>query len=141
MSETPSAEEHAVIRANEAFYRTFRERDIESMRALWSMRETVSCTHPGTRTLYGRKAVLASWKALLANPRTPRIIAAETRVSLVSETVALVTCHEGLESGGAALCATNLFVREENGWRLLHHHTSALAPTPARPSVAPGLLN
>jgi len=36
-----------------------------------------------------------------------------------------VTCGESV--GNSLLAATNLFVRENGGWRLVHHHASPVA--------------
>jgi ketosteroid isomerase-like protein len=37
---------------------------------------------------------------------------------------ALVLCEEELDGG--TLAATNLFVREDGGWRIAHHHAGQI---------------
>jgi hypothetical protein len=80
----------------------------------------VTCIHPGWGALHGRTAVLESWHAILANPEQPRIVAGGAEVRLLGD-LALVLCRELV--GGNPLAATNLFVREAGGWKLLHHHS------------------
>ena len=53
--------------------------------------------------------------------------------------VAFVTCHEVLPSG--RLAATNVFVREGDAWRLVHHQATPIARGQARPRPAPGPSN
>ena len=57
-----------------------------------------------------------------------RIVSGGASVTLLGDT-ALVLCRELV--GGAALIATNLFVREDGDWRLLHHHSGPVSmPSP-----------
>jgi hypothetical protein len=47
-------------------------------------------------------------------------------VSLVGDT-AIVTCYEGGSDEPAHLAATNVFVLEDEAWRMVHHHAGPLA--------------
>jgi ketosteroid isomerase-like protein len=116
--------------ANEAFYAAFATRDIEAMREIWSRSPTVTCIHPGWAPIIGRQNVLRSWQAILSNPQSPLIICSNASAYVLSD-VAYVLCHEHVEQ--TALAATNVFVREGGGWKMVHHQAGPSPP----PSVDP----
>lgn len=110
----------AVLAANEAFYAAFTARDMGAMEALWASGIDVTCIHPGWNMLNGREAVLESWEAILTNPVQPRIVTAGAEVRLLGDT-AVVTCRELVAA--TPLAATNVFIREQGQWRLVHHQS------------------
>jgi ketosteroid isomerase-like protein len=118
-------ERDAVLFANEAFYQAFADRDLSTMERLWSRRESVACIHPGWTPIYGREQVIASWRGILANPRSPAIACRRPQVFMQGQS-AFVVCFE--EMDGAFLIATNVFLREADGWKLTHHQAG---PVPA----------
>ena len=117
--------------ANDAFYAAFAGKDPDAMAAVWAQDAAVTCLHPGWPPLVGRDKVLDSWRAILTAESAPDI---ECRApqAFVSGDAARVICFEVI--GGASLIATNLFVREAEAWRMVHHQSgpSAKAP-PATP--------
>ncbi|MBP2300104.1 nuclear transport factor 2 family protein [Azospirillum picis] len=113
-----------LLALNQAFYRAFTERNMPAMEALWAERLPISCIHPGWAALFGREAVLASWRDVLRAPSGIAVHARNERVTLHSDT-ALVLCEEML--GDAVLAATNLFARENGQWRLAHHQAGPIA--------------
>ena len=119
----------AVLAANLEFYRAFGARDLAAMEALWARRSPVACVHPGWPALTERDAVMQSWHGILANPNAPRITCFDEHVLLYGDS-ALVICEEELEGG--TLIASNLFVREDGGWKIVHHQAGQLV---ARPPV------
>ena len=112
-------DQDAVLAANLEFYRAFATRDMAAMDALWARRSPVACLHPGWSALTEREAVMSSWNGILSNPNSPRIVCYDEQVLLFGDT-ALVLCEEELDGG--TLVASNLFVREDGEWRLVHHH-------------------
>lgn len=128
----------AVLAANLAFYRAFATRDLEAMDALWARRAPVACLHPGWAALCDRESIMRSWEGILSNPEAPRIACFDERVLLYGE-VALVLCEEELDGG--TLAASNLFVREDGGWRLAHHHAGQIVRRPATRRRPAGRLN
>lgn len=128
-----------VLAANLEFYRAFTMRDWEGMKALWASRLPVSCIHPGWSILRGRDAVIESWRNILANPDSPRIMCHDEEASLYGD-VAIVTCEEALTAN--TLAATNVFAREDGGWRIVHHQAGPSFMQQRSPGhPPPGRLN
>jgi hypothetical protein len=112
-----------ILAANEAFYDAFVREDSAAMDALWARRAPVACIHPGWTALVGRAKVMASWRAIMSNGAPP-IRCAAPRVQLLGD-VAYVICDELV--GGGRLIATNVFVLEDDAWRLVHHQAGQVA--------------
>jgi hypothetical protein len=117
-------EADSALEANEAFYRAFNQKDTEAMDTIWSRRDDVTCVHPGWNLLASREEVIASWNAILNNPAQARIVVGGAGVTLLGH-VALVLCRELV--GGMPLLATNLFVREDSEWKLVHHQSGPVS--------------
>ena len=113
----------AVLAANLEFYRAFTARDLAAMNALWARRAPVACLHPGWTALNDRDAIIQSWEGILSNPDAPRVACFDEQVFLYGD-VALVLCEEELASG--TLAASNLFIREDDEWRIAHHHAGQI---------------
>jgi SnoaL-like domain len=79
-------DQNAVLAANLEFYRASADRDLAGMDALWARASPVACLHPGWAALTDRKAVIASWEAILANPDAPRVACFDERVLLYGDT-------------------------------------------------------
>lgn len=122
-------QEHAeILFANEAFYLAFQAKDIAAMEDLWARRVPVACTHPGWPSLSGRDQVMQSWAAIFANPGAPAVDCRGAKARRYGDT-AFVTCYEVV--GDSLLAATNILVREEGTWKLVHHQAG---PCHAPPS-------
>jgi ketosteroid isomerase-like protein len=117
-------DEQQVLAANAAFYAAFAARDADAMAALWARRAPVACIHPGWDVLRGRDAVLASWRSILGGPGSPPISCADAVAHLLGDS-AVVICREHIPA--VELVATNVFVREDGEWRMVHHHASSVA--------------
>ena len=113
----------AVLAANLEFYRAFATRDLAAMEGLWAKAAPVACIHPGWPALADREAVIESWRGILSNPDSPRIVCYDEQVFLYGDT-ALVICEEELDGG--TLIASNFFVREDGAWRIAHHQAGQL---------------
>jgi ketosteroid isomerase-like protein len=127
-------DDEGVLAANEAFYLAFASRNVDAMDELWARERPVTCVHPGWDMLVGRPAVMASWRAILRS-ENPLIEASAARVQLLGR-VAYVLCFEGVRGEAPVLVATNIFIREEDRWRLVHHHAGQLA-SPRAPESPP----
>lgn len=116
--------EDALLQANQTFYDSFRSADHEGMAVLWSKEHAVSCIHPGWQVLVGREEVLGSWRAILTSER-PDVVCEEPRAFVLGDGGGYVVCVERI--GDGALSATNCFVREGGGWRIVHHQAAPVA--------------
>jgi ketosteroid isomerase-like protein len=121
----------AVLFANEAFYQAFADRDLAAMDSVWSREAPVTCIHPGWNLLSGREAVIDSWQAILGDADAPAITCHNPSVQVFGD-LAYILCHESL--GHGFLIATNIFIRENGPWRMIHHH-AAPAPAPVAPQA------
>ena len=119
-----------VLAANAAFYRAFSEADLAAMDALVARRHDVSIIHPGWPAISGRGPVMETWRMIFAqDPQAVRPVNPE--VFAYGE-AALVVVYE--KAGDVYLAASNLFIREDGDWRLVHHQAGPIsAPTPDMP--------
>ena len=129
--------ERGVGEANRAFYAAFEARDMEAMSAVWERTERVSVTHPGWPTLRGWDAVAASWDAIFGNTPYIQFFLTDERIEVVGD-LAWVTVTENILQAAAGVepeddspkladaqvAATNVFVRDDGGWRMTVHHGS-----------------
>ncbi|MCP5374041.1 MAG: nuclear transport factor 2 family protein [Hyphomicrobiales bacterium] len=128
----------AVLAANDAFYRAFATGDFAAMDALWARHSPVACLHPGWGPIAGRAQVMETWRAILANSDGNAVQCLSPQAYPLGD-AAFVICHEKLPQG--SLVATNLFVREGDAWRMVHHQAGpapAPKPAPGKPIHAPG---
>ena len=142
MPERAMSEEDAVLAANQEFYRAFAARDLAAMDALWARETPVACIHPGWDALVGRDMVMESWAAILGGPGAPGIRCESPRAFVLGPS-AFVICREVLEQQGW-LIATNVFAREESGWRMVHHQagpSGQAQPAPPASERPPGPLH
>jgi ketosteroid isomerase-like protein len=118
--------------ANAALYAAIETGDYDEIERLWDGTDDLVCVHPGAALLTGRSRVLRSWAALLANVDYIQFVLSDVVVRVSGET-AVVTCVENVLTGdgtslhGGSACATNVFRRRDDRWRLWVHHAS---PTP-----------
>ena len=82
---------------------------------------------PGWNVVAGRDAVMESWRAILSNPKSPQITCRQATAHVHGD-VAYVVCFETIEN--SHLVATNVFVREDGAWRLVHHQAGITAQGP-----------
>lgn len=127
-----------VLETNEAFYRAFAAHDPIAMESVWAEHHAVACIHPGWDVLAGRRDVLASWRNILDSGSAPEVSCSLAEAHVLGD-AAFVTCHE-MVSGGR-LAATNVFVREGAGWRMVHHQATPIAPGQVRPRAPTGPAN
>ena len=123
-------EETAVGAANLAFYRALESRDVRLMESVWSHGDGVTCVHPGWHRLDGWEEVSRSWQAIFTNSRPWRVRSEGERVLLEGE-LAVVFCLENLEAIGghgdpARMQATNVYRKEKEAWKMVHHHASPM---------------
>jgi ketosteroid isomerase-like protein len=127
MSENAVAALAALEFANDAFYQAFAAADLSAMEAVWAEQVNVFCCHPGWPPLTSRAEVMASWRDILKDSGPVPVIGVAPRASLYGE-VGVVCCYERFAT--QHLVATNVFVRADGRWRMIHHHAGPLARVP-----------
>lgn len=125
MTDDESTDE--LSRRNQAFYEAFEARDLDAMSDIWEHSDRVSCTHPGWAVLRGWGAVAASWLAMFQGPQQIQFILTDEHVEVDGD-LGWVTVDENIigDQTGSTVSALNVFVRTEDGWRLVAHHGSAV---------------
>jgi uncharacterized protein (TIGR02246 family) len=125
--------EEAIQGANLEFYRAIEAAALERMSEVWWHTENARCVHPGWNLLVGWARIRQAWEQIFASPEKMRITPTEVYVYQVGE-MAWVSCVENItvfqESSFDTVqaVATNLFIRREGRWLLLHHHASPMPP-------------
>ena len=114
-----------VLAANASFYEAFERRSLEAMASVWDHGDSVVCVHPGWPILRGWPAVEESWRRIFNGPGRNQFIITNDAV-LVLGRVAWVTLDENLvdRTATGTIAATNLFVRDDDSWKLVLHHGS-----------------
>lgn len=126
-----------ILAANQRFYEAFSRADLGAMDDLWARDAPVSCVHPGWGALVERDEIMMSWRAILEGD-APGEIEYGAAEAYPGEDMAYVVCSETI--GEAQLIATNVFVREQGEWKLVHHHAGPVVRR-ARSDDKPGLVN
>ena len=120
--------------AETAFYEAFEKADLDAMMAVWADDDDIVCVHPGGLRLSGMTQVRESWRQIFAAGQTLRF-QLRRQQSLNGMTLAVHSAYEQVAVAGEAqprspVIATNIYMRTENGWRMVVHHAS---PAPASP--------
>ncbi len=120
-----------VLAANQRFYAALENLDFEAMEEIWLHEDWVGCVHPGWELLEGWEAVGESWRRIFENTQRMKVGVSDIRLRVEGD-AAWVNCIEEVTSSyangfsTASVQATNIFVRRDGDWRLVHHHASAI---------------
>lgn len=121
-------ERERLLFANASFYDAFNAASAEAMRAVWVTDGPAYCLHPGWPLLAGAEAVQESWAGIFRSGHTPTVDCRGAQPEVLGE-LGIVFCYEVL--GGNVLVATNVFRREPDGWKLLHHQAGPCQRPPS----------
>ena len=126
----PSAPQHALLKANEAFYQALEKRAMDAMDRIWLHEGWVRCVHPGYDAVIGWPAVRRSFETIFANTSLLHVTPTAVDVMVFGE-IGVIACVENItlesdgEMGMTVAQATNIFrLADGSGWRLMHHHAS-----------------
>ncbi len=129
-------EKNDVYQINSSFYQAFEKLSIEEMEKVWARESYVQCFHPGWGMLRGWGPVMASWQRIFENTEEIRFSLTEISVE-VRDSLAWVTQYENITSAlegqvvRGMVLAMNLFEKRREGWRMIHHHGSAVVQSSA----------
>jgi ketosteroid isomerase-like protein len=124
--------------AESAFYEAFMKQDLDGMMAVWSDDDEVYCVHPRGARVSGVAQVRESWRQIFASAQSVRFQLREQHL-LHAMMVSVHSVYEHIAVGAEArararIIATNIYMRTEQGWRMMVHHAS---PAPAAEEVEP----
>jgi ketosteroid isomerase-like protein len=130
--------------AEAAFYEALETGDLEAMMEVWAEDEEIVCVHPGGPRISGYEQVRASWAAILGSGQRLKVELTD-QVYMQGMMLSVHSLHEniGLVSDAGRqrpVVATNVYVRQGGGWRLIAHHASP-GPSPQRAAEAPKTLH
>jgi uncharacterized protein (TIGR02246 family) len=115
--------------AETAFYEALENASLEDMMKVWADDEEIICVVPGGHRLVGHDAIRAAWRDLFARRKQVQIRIARA-VHWAGPMLAIHSIVETIQVDGeqvdTPIAATNVFVRNASGWRLLVHHASAV---------------
>ena len=122
--------------AEAAFYEALEKADLDAMMAVWADDDDIVCVHPCGARLSGMAQVRESWRQIFAGGQTLRFRLRQQQ-SLNGMTLAVHSVYELISVAGEArarnpLVAANIYMRTENGWRMVVHHAS---PAPVSPDA------
>jgi ketosteroid isomerase-like protein len=127
------ADEAGVRAANSAFYAALEERDLDAMAEVWEHSDRIVVTHPGWPMLRGWARVAGSWDAIFRNTGYIQFVLTDELVTVAGDT-AWVTLDENIlqsassdELSGSKATSVNVFVRDENEWKMVVHHASPVS--------------
>ncbi|MBU6493756.1 MAG: nuclear transport factor 2 family protein [Burkholderiales bacterium] len=114
--------------AEQAFYEALNRGDVDALMDVWSEDEDVVCIHPAGPRVVGVGAVRSSWEQILAHGSlditvTHRQVARNPLCAIHSVIEQLLVEH-GPQPRYAFVVATNIYLKEADGWRLVLHHAS-----------------
>ena len=124
--------------AESAFYEAFMKQDLDAMMAVWADDDEVYCVHPRGPRVSGVAQVRESWRQIFAAAQSVRFQVREQHL-LQAMMVSVHSVYEHISVGGesrarACIIATNVYMRTEQGWRMMVHHAS---PAPAVEEAEP----
>jgi len=117
--------------ANTAFYRALESGSVEMMDQIWEHGDRVRCVHPGWEMIAGWTKVRESWTRIFESGQKMRVSPTDISIRGVGD-LAFVTCTENIavfdetSFDSAQAAATNLFVRNDGLWLMIHHHASPI---------------
>lgn len=131
--------------AEHAFYQAFERADLAAMMAVWAEEDDIVCVHPGGQRHTGVVEVRESWRQIFAQGPRLRFRLTGSRV-FSGRMLSIHSVYEQVSIAGdprAAnpVLATNIYLLTDRGWRMLMHHGSPIAGTPAPQEEPPSTLH
>ena len=96
------------------------------MKTVWADQD-IACIHPGSEMLLGPEQVLGSWSQILATQGAVNLrVELLYRLAQEQQVIHVVREHFGdpTHDDIRPVVATNIYRREQDGWRMRLHHAS-----------------
>lgn len=113
--------------AEQAFYRSFQEGDIELMMSVWGRGKDIVCIHPGGPRLQGVSSIRKSWEQIFSYEQGIELRVNRTGM-ILEEDVAVHHVVEDIYVDGelqSEIFATNIYRKTNGNWHMVLHHASA----------------
>lgn len=114
--------------AEQAFYDALRSGNVDAVMEVWSADDDIVCLHPAGQRLVGPAAIQASWEQILANGGLrvdySTLHVARNPLCAVHSVLERVDVAGGAHARFAFVAATNVYMKEADGWRMVLHHGS-----------------
>ncbi len=114
--------------AERAYYEALRAGDTDTLMDVWSEDEEIVCIHPAGPRHVGPAAVRESWRQILAKDglhvTASHLQVARNPLCAVHNVLEQVQVEPRPEARYAFVLATNVYMKEADGWRLVLHHAS-----------------
>jgi ketosteroid isomerase-like protein len=110
------------------FYEAMQQGNLDRMMAVWADDDEAVCVHPGGARVIGAGAIRASFGAIFGKGGVAVHPQSVHRVQTLSCAVHHLVEHVALRSEGQPrlvhVHATNVYLKTEQGWRMVAHHAS-----------------
>lgn len=132
--------------AEQAFYEALRAGNADAVMEVWSEDEEIVCLHPTGPRLVGPAAIHASWEQILTEGGL-RIACSTLQVArnplcAVHSVLEQVQLAGGAQPRFAFVVATNVYLKEADGWRMvLHHGSPAIGQDIGTPGICLPILH
>jgi ketosteroid isomerase-like protein len=132
-----------VIEADVNFLRALETLDLKTIMSCWSEFDRITMLFPGVELARGREEVEDAWATVAKNTSRLNIVLHPLSVMRLGDlgwtflSGSMVSTH-GDETLTVEVFVTNIYRREEDGWKLMHHHA---APGPHQPAYLEQRLN
>jgi ketosteroid isomerase-like protein len=132
-----------VIDADTMFLMAMETLDVNRIMSCWSESDKITMLFPGTEVSRGPEAIRQAWEKVARNTRKLKVMLHPISVTRLGDmgwtflTGNIISTH-GDETLTVEVYVTDVFRREEDGWKLCHHHS---APGPHQPSYLEQRLN
>ena len=132
--------------AEEAFYDAMQRGDVAGMMALWADEEDAVCVHPSGQRLVGLPAIRAAFEEIFAgggvDVRPTEVRVYQGAVIAVHNLVEKVLVAGKMSSQVVECVATNVYVKQAGGWRIVLHHSTTGGDGPGEEFAAgPSVLH
>lgn len=114
-----------ILKQNEEFYASFRDGDLERMKAVWSETREIGMIPPGRGFLQGRKQIFDLFGMMMLRP--PELTCEQEGNVQFRDGKAIIICIES-EGTSSTIRMMNVFAPEEDvadsderDWRMIYH--------------------
>ncbi|GAB3628476.1 hypothetical protein PTE30175_03434 [Pandoraea terrae] len=114
--------------AEQAFYEALRSGNVDAVMEIWSEDEEIVCVHPNGPRHVGPAPVRASWEQILDKGglqiTANHLRVADNPLCAVHNVLEQILVESKPTLRFAFVLATNVYLKEADGWRLVLHHAS-----------------